>query len=191
MIFKPTTNQITLHGLGFLQVILNDTMRLNVWHPELPRRSCFNQSSIHDHRFGFTSKVLIGEQVNQYYREVKKPYSDREHTHFAYLHEGERSKFGNRPWLVDYKCTLEKVGDEEHISTGDEYNVSPYIAHSTNCEGVCVTLMTKVSEHNQGSHSYCVRHITPDVDFDRKQWSESKLWSVFNDAMKQANHLKG
>ena len=33
------TDKITLHGLGFVQVQLEGSQRLHVWHPELPRRA--------------------------------------------------------------------------------------------------------------------------------------------------------
>lgn len=180
--FIETPEKITLHGLGFLQVKLGSGLRLHVWHPDLPKRKCFEHSSIHDHRFGFTSKVLIGEQVNQYYRVSNKGPAWK-YSHKAYLHEGDRTKFGNRPWVEDFRCVLEKVGIEEVIKVGEEYSVSPYILHATKCQGVCVTLMRKTSEHNQGSHSYCEANTLPDVDFDRKQINQSVLWSIFTDAM--------
>lgn len=178
--FKETPEKITLHGLGFLQVKLGNGLRLHVWHPDLPKRKCFEHSSIHDHRFGFTSKVLLGTQVNQYHRIV--PGVERT-THISYLHEGDRTEYGNRPWKPDFNCKIEKVGIEERIEVGEEYSVSPYILHSTKCEGVCVTLMKKTSEHNHGSHSFCEANIQPDVDFDRKQLTDHVLWMIFIEAM--------
>lgn len=184
--FKETAEQITLHGLGFLQIKLKGGMRLHVWHPDLPKRSCFEHSNIHDHRFGFVSKVLVGRQANQYYRMVPNRGTGlSEPTHGAYLHEGERSKFGNRPWVLDYTCRLEEAGETQFISAGEQYEVSPYILHSTSpSTPVVVTLMTKTSEHKQGAHSFCRLGVQPDVDFDRKQWSEDRLWGVVTDAFK-------
>ena len=99
MEFIATKDQISLHGLGFLQVKLPGNQRIHVWHPDLPRRKCWESSNIHDHRFGFISRVLVGRQINQLYREVPfAPASDP--THIAYLHEGNRTTFGNRPWKV-------------------------------------------------------------------------------------------
>ncbi len=178
--FKETPEKITLHGLGFLQVKLVAGLRLHVWHPDLPKRKCSKFSAIHDHRFGFVSRVLIGTQVNQFYRIV--PGVERT-THIGYLHEGERTKYGNRPWESDFNCKLERAGNKEIIKAGEEYSVSPYILHATECEGICVTLMKKTSEHNQGAHSFCEFNVKPDVDFDRKQWAQDELWSIFNEAM--------
>jgi hypothetical protein len=178
--FEATKDQITLHGLGFLQVILPHNQRLHVWHPDLPRRSCFEHSAIHDHRFGFVSRVLIGYQVNQLYRINPTPELL---THVAYLHEGPRTRFGNRPWIEDYRCHLEPVGEPRIISPGEQYEMNPYMLHATKCEGICVTLMTKTTEETQGAHSYCSIGIEPDVDFDRKQWTQDRLWEVFKDSM--------
>ena len=66
--FTPTADQISLHGLGFIQVKLPNSARMHVWHPDLPRRSCYDFSSIHNHRFSFRSRVLIGQQINRRYR---------------------------------------------------------------------------------------------------------------------------
>jgi hypothetical protein len=185
MEFQPTKEQITLHGLGFLQVILPANQRIHVWHPDLPKRKCFESSSIHDHRFGFISKVLIGTQINQLYREENG--RNRFTSHVAYLHEGERTKFGNRPWVEDYFCNLVQVGSQRIINAGEQYEMNPYMLHSTKCEGVCVTLMTKTHSENIGAHSYCRIGFTPDVDFDRKQCSQNELWEIFTEAMKLAN----
>lgn len=181
MKFEATKEQITLHGLGFLQVILPNNQRLHVWHPELPKRKCFKHSAIHDHRFGFVSRVLVGTQVNQLYREVS---DSNWQTHIAYLHEGDRTKYGNRPWKHDYTTKLIKVGKPRIVNAGEQYEMNPYMLHSTQCEGVCVTLMTKTHSENIDAHSYCEVGVCPDVDFDRKQWSENQLWDIFTEAMK-------
>lgn len=60
--FTPTKDIISLHGLGFIQIKLDDNQRLHIWHPDLPRRKCFEHSNIHNHRFAFKSTVLKGIQ---------------------------------------------------------------------------------------------------------------------------------
>lgn len=80
--FKETEEAISLHGLGFLQVKLGASQRLHVWHPDLPRRRCFRQSAIHDHRFAFTSRVLVGTQINHLWK-VDRPGGSHP-THILY-----------------------------------------------------------------------------------------------------------
>lgn len=181
--FKPTEELITLHGLGFLQWQLAGNQRLHVWHPELPRRRCFEHSAIHDHRFGFVSRVLIGLQVNRTYHARSQHLAGRG-THISYLHEGERTRFGNRPWIPDE--TLAIVPDKtEHVAEGCEYEMQPYVYHSTHPagDGRVATIIRKTVEHDRGAHSLCEIGIEPDVDFDRKQWSAGQMLEIAIDVL--------
>jgi len=184
MKFEKTKEKLSLHGLGFMQLILPEGRRMHIWHPDLPRRTCFKDSAIHDHRFGFVSTVIAGTQVNQLYKvDHKAEFSD--HNHTAFLHEGARTKFGNRPWVPDYSCKLVKAGEPRIVKSGESYEMNPYMLHSTNSQGVVVTIMHKTTEENEGARSFCKIGIDPDVDFDRKQVSESDLWEIFTDTMKR------
>lgn len=181
--YLETAEGITLHGLGFLQIKLPAQQRLHIWHPDLPKRSCFAHSAIHDHRFGFRSRVFIGDQTNRIYEAT--PAVGPIVTHISYLHEGARTQFGNRPWIEDQRLRVEMIS-EQTIKAGDEYIMSPYVYHSTEPgnDGRVATLMTKLSEHDAGAHSLCAAGVMPDADFDRKQWSEEQLWNVALDVLK-------
>lgn len=50
-------------GVGFAQVYLTEDVRLHVWHPELPTEP-ESFGCRHDHRFDFTSTVLLGAVTN-------------------------------------------------------------------------------------------------------------------------------
>lgn len=174
IVIDPMKNKITLHGLGFIQVQLPGDQRIHVWHPDLPRRSCYEYSSIHDHRFGFISRVLVGEQRNIEYGYIR----DDEHgSHDIYLHEGARTPSGSRPWLHDGRINV-AVCKDHIIKAGDEYDVKPYQYHRTEPggDGIVVTLMKKTFEGGIGAHSTCMVGYTPDTEFDRFQWSDQKLW---------------
>lgn len=181
--FKATEEPITLHGLGFLQVKLQGNQRLHIWHPALPRRECFVHSSIHNHRFGFNSHVLVGTQINVDYK-VWADLAYGRPTHIGYLHEGERTKFGNRPWLPDMEVRVQ----ERHrrtIPAGGQYTMFPYEFHSTvpGGDGRVATVMKKTDEGDIGAHSLCLIGVQPDADFDRKQWAEDRLWEVVRDVI--------
>lgn len=178
--FKKTAESITLHGLGFLQVQLDANMRLHVWHPELPRRSCFEHSSAHNHRFSFTSLVLRGTQINTNF-EIE---TEGAKTHTLYLHEGERTRFGNRPWIPDGDVRLVPTCASD-VPAGYQYQIEQYLFHSTTPggDGRVATLMRKTAEGDRGAHSACAVGVLPDVDFDRKQWGETELWDVVRDVL--------
>jgi hypothetical protein len=174
------TDKITLHGLGFVQVQLEGNQRLHVWHPGLPRRACFKHSSIHDHRFDFTSRVIIGMQRNIAFT-VEPSQSG---THILYLHEGARTACGGRPWVRDGRVHMTEI-DDFTVPAGLEYQSKAYEFHRTEPagDGRVATIMRKGFEYPHGAHSSCVVGIEPDDQFDRFQWSPAKLWEVVADVM--------
>jgi hypothetical protein len=174
------TDKITLHGLGFVQVQLQGNQRLHVWHPELPRRACFEHSAIHDHRFDFMSRVIIGTQVNHQFYLDRRDDGD----FVLYLHEGARTAGGGRPWTPDGRGDL--IHRRTHaITAGREYLCQAYDYHRTEPggNGRVATIMTKINEHPVGAHSTCTYGVQPDTDFDRFQWSPAQLWEVVSDVL--------
>ncbi|SDG87177.1 hypothetical protein SAMN05216588_101257 [Pseudomonas flavescens] len=174
------TDKITLHGLGFVQVQLPADQRLHVWHPELPRRHCFEHSAIHDHRFNFASRVLVGEQVNIRYAIDLAEAGE----YMLYLHEGARTSCGGRPWVPDGRAHLTEI-DREAISAGETYFCQAYRYHRTEPggDGRVATVMTKRGEGQSGAHSSCLIGIEPDVNFDRYQWSPAQLWEIVSEVL--------
>lgn len=174
------TDKITLHGLGFVQVQLQGEQRLHVWHPELPRRSCFEHSAIHDHRFTFVSRVLAGTQVNHAYKVQRQDEGE----FVLYLHEGKRQAGGGRPWTPDGRANLVHQYTE-FIDAGHEYQTLAYDYHRTEPggDGRVATVMKKLGEGQAGAHSTCRFGIQPDTDFDRYQWPASRLWEVVRDVL--------
>ncbi len=186
------TNKITLHGLGFIQVQMPGNQRIHVWHPDLPRRSSYPHCAIHDHRFGFTSRVMVGFLRNIVYDTISP--ADRTHPealkcnyYNTFLHEGERTAAGNRPWQQDDRIPLIEI-ENYIVGPGQEYEMPAYVYHQTipQGDGIVATLMLKMWEGDKGAHSTCDPFHSPDIDFDRFQWSESDLWEVFMAVMKRA-----
>jgi hypothetical protein len=174
------TDKITLHGLGFVQVQLEGNQRLHVWHPELPRRACFEHSTIHDHRFNFTSRVIVGTQFNHTFDIIRHDAGE----FMLYLHEGARTAGGGRPWTPDGRVDLVPTGTIG-IASGNDYHTRAYTYHRTDPGGDCrvATIMAKRDEYPVGAHSTCLFGIQPDTDFDRFQWSPAQLWEIVADVM--------
>lgn len=171
---------ISLHGLGFIQVQLEGGQRLHVWHPELPRRTCFEHSAIHDHRFSFRSYVMIGAMCNiEYWAE---PSESGEY--LTYLHEGPRSPNGGRPWTPDQRVNLYETSQAD-VRAGHNYLMRSYKFHKTVPlgDGRVATLMQKLDEGERGARSTCRFGVQPDDDFDRFQWSRTQLWEIVNDVL--------
>ena len=172
--FTPTKEQISLHGLGFIQVTLPANKRLHVWHPDLPRRSCYQYSSIHNHRFSFKSTVLVGTQVNQRYHIVMHP----EGTHEAISHDGPRSEKGGRLSYPVGRVNIVKKGDVETYTPGSWYIMPPLEYHETPNSGIVVTLMEKLEEGEIHANSIIEHGHTFDQSFDRFQIPADELWQI-------------
>jgi hypothetical protein len=175
------TTKISLHGLGFIQVELNPAQRLHVWHPDLPRRKCFEHSQIHTHSFDFQSTVLVGEMLNHKYYEGRlgsqADVTDRPYT--AYRHEGARTVYGNRPWIrQEHTVWLSAHVFTHKVGTGLWYRQRGADMHSTQPlgDGRVATLMTKTATELEPAFSLVEQGIVPDVDFDRHQLRAYVLW---------------
>lgn len=176
--FTPTKETISLHGLGFIQLTLPGNQRLHVWHPELPRRKCFDFSAIHNHRFSFTSRILKGIQRNvRIDIELAK-----EGSHQVISHNGPRSGKGGRISYPVAECNIYRR-DHEEYKPGETYHMPAYEYHYTPCEGIVVTLMQKLEEGGIHANSLCVKGIDFDYEFDRFQLSPHQLYSYVIDAL--------
>lgn len=179
------TDKITLHGLGFVQIQLEGHQRMHVWHPELPRRACFEHSSIHNHRFDFDSLVIVGTQINVEFADLPPAAACfTRPTHELYIHEGPRSACGGRPWVPN--GTVEMVETHRYaVAAGLSYRMRAYDFHTTEPggDGKVATILKKFWEGQQGAQSSCVIGVTPDDDFDRYQWSPAQLWEIVADVL--------
>lgn len=169
--FTPTTETISAHGLGFIQVKLPANRRLHVWHPDLPRRACFGYSAIHNHRFAFRSTVLVGRQSNQRADLILHP----EGSHDVISHDGPRSERGSRESFVAGRVNVQLRALEEY-GPGESYVMPELEYHRTPNSGIVVTLMEKLSEGKIHACSVIERPHEFDQGFDRFQLSPRDLW---------------
>lgn len=178
--FSPTKETISLHGLGFIQVVLPGNQRLHVWHPDLPRRNCFEHSAIHNHRFSFKSRVLKGTQKNvRVDLELSKDGS-----HDIISHNGPRSDKGGRLSYPVAICNIHE-GQIESYGPGEEYLMPMHQYHHTPNDGIVVTLMQKLDDSQIHANSVCRRGITFHYDFDRFQLSPDSLFQFVLEALSQ------
>lgn len=177
--YTPTREQITLHGLGFIQVKLDGNQRLHVWHPDLPRRACFEHSAIHNHRFSFTSTVLIGTQVNRRWLVADEP----DGSHDLISHDGPRSEKGGRLSFVAGRVTVLELSPETY-GPGETYFMPELAYHDTPSTGIVVTVMRKLNEGTIHANSLIEHGQTFDQDFDRFQLPPEELWRFVTDALR-------
>ncbi len=178
--FTATAEQISLHGLGFIQVKLPGHQRLHVWHPDLPRRSCFERSAIHNHRFAFESQVIAGTQVNRRWKVIDDPEGGDD----LISHDGPRSEMGGRLSYVAGRVHVDDPQFEVH-ETGQRYYMPALQYHDTPNRGVVITLMTKLNEGTVHACSLIEHGHAFDQSFDRFQLSPDQLWGFVVDAFKR------
>jgi hypothetical protein len=147
---------------------------------ELPRRACFEHSATHDHRFNFTSRVIVGTQFNHEFKLVRHDAGE----FVLYLHEGARTAGGGRSWTPDGRADMVQVGTIG-IPAANDYNTQAYVFHRTEPggDGRGATIMSKRGEYPAGAHSTCRFGIQADTDFDRFQWSQARLWEIVIDVL--------
>lgn len=179
--FTPTAETISLHGLGFIQVKLPRNRRLHVWHPDLPRRSCFERSAIHNHRFSFHSTVLVGTQVNRRF-EVE---TDDDGTHDLISHDGPRSEKGGRLSYVAGRVSV-RAKHPEIYWPGERYYMPMLAYHDTPNEGIVITVLEKLEEGAIHACSLIEHGHAFDQSFDRFQLSAKELWSFVLDAWQRS-----
>jgi hypothetical protein len=182
--FTPTKETISLHGLGFIQLVLEGSQRMHVWHPDLPRRACYEHSAVHNHRFSFTSRVLKGQQVNQRCDlEYVKPGDG---SHLLISHNGPRMPTGSR--LSYPVCDVNVIGRGiEFYGAGEEYHMPAMEYHHTPCEGIVVTVLKKHEETTLHANSVCRRGVDFDVGFDRFQLSPEQLYAYVVEALNSSD----
>jgi len=180
--FTPTREAISLHGLGFIQIVLDGDQRLHVWHPELPRRDCYAHSAVHNHRFAFTSRVLKGEQVNV--RADIEIVKEGEGSHQLISHNGPRSEKGGRLSYPVAECNVH-CREVERYRPGEKYFVPAFQYHHTPVDDVVVTVMKKHHSFTVHANSVCRKGIDFHYDFDRFQLSPDELFAFVMDALRR------
>ena len=179
--YDPHTVQPWLHDSGFLQVDLEPNHKLNVWSKDLPSTRYAN-TLIHDHHFGFTSFVLMGELVNTTLQ-LKARANDRG---AYYLYSRDLVKVNDTAYDLSV-VSLEK------INPGSLYSFPPAVFHETHGFGLTATYIVKTSllDTNHVSKVACLRDEEPDSFFDREQHSREDLMPVLNQVMSQLYSMFG
>lgn len=175
--YEPNERQLSLHGLGFIQMRLNDFMRIHVWHPDLPRRMNAAKTAIHTHRGAFVSTVMRGEQTNRFYRVTNNfdgPYR-------AYKHAPVRTPNGCRPWDLIGGRDI-KLVDERTYGEGQSYRVPQGAFHETINSGKVATLVN-LSPGDRGAVTLLPRDVETNRDFDRFQLSDAYMREIIMDVL--------
>ncbi len=157
LIDNPAYVDLRVHENGFIQVDLGETHRLHVWSPLIPRQKVSTQ--IHDHRFDFESKCLVGLIFHHEYGVAFRENGPLQ----TYIWE---SPEGLVP-TENGRCFADELRVIP-VNEGETYQFDAKEFHETTYNKLSVTLMRKI--RTWPAHSprvLCQVGLTPDNSFNR------------------------
>lgn len=167
-----------VHGNGFIQLDVAPDTRLHVWgHRDIPRQSSY--TGIHDHVFGFRSKVVVGRVFQVKYSRCPKAFGKMYRIFTPMTREGEDTV------LVPADAPLIRL-DHAHIrmvEQGSYYTMQPGEVHETVSDGWAATIMTKTRRRPHAvARVFVPEGRAPDNDFNRNAaLSPEKCWNIIEE----------
>lgn len=188
------SHPITYHGNGFTQVFVrtNPKMRLHIWHPEMPSRR-YPPTPIHNHRFSFESRVLVGAVENRVYdleylpEHMLRSALDKDHVYDVY--EVQRG-LNHVPRNVGVKRRVAKAKIKRRaiqtVPAGESYAFAHSAFHESVPHGLTVTLATKTEECAFAPRILCPEGTVPVCAFD-STYTEDQMWEAVDTALEALN----
>ena len=167
-----------VHPNGFLQLDLvhDGSVRLHIWHPDLPRQEV--RTAVHDHIFDMVSVVRKGAliQVELDFTLNHEGYPDSEI--YMARYEG-RSKSQLMPTGVLVK---EARHERFRVREGDVYTQPAFTFHeSVPGTNIVVTQMTKQRVHEGEPRVLVPIGQEPHNSFRRDSADEAFLWKIIEE----------
>lgn len=169
-----------VHGNGFVQLDLSDTLRMHVWGDARVRPQLI-PSTIHDHTFSFSSQIVRGQLVH---REMNAHYDPRGayRMYRALTSSGEDRRLRAAGSPSNRFNTL--VFKEVLLTEGSTYEFEAGRFHETLAPWSCVTVIEKTETGVDSAPRVLVPHnLSPDETFDRYQMDVDLLWQIVFDAL--------
>lgn len=158
-------------GTGFIQAYIKRNVRLHIIHPDFPPTR--QDTGIHNHRFSFHSKILMGQLTNTVYGLRKG--NDHE-VYEVYCGSKDAGEFRIVEPVKVGACSV-KVLSTQVMRAGDDYTFELGLFHTSRGEGVTATLMTKLWECHTDS-LVVVPNGTSMRSAFADQPPEEKLWEI-------------
>jgi hypothetical protein len=189
---KSVGLQPTLHGNGFLLFNLDhdNNERIHIWSRKLANQAQKVSTQIHNHTFGFTSTVLLGQLVNRVYS-VKHLHNDYTLSCTHILYEAvpvpnSTNTVLTKILLPNGKTDLVNTSTKytEVIDFRKSYDMCPFEYHeSIPLADLVVTYMVKtIRVPNFKSRVLCHFKEQPDNDFNREKLNLELAWQIAEEA---------
>lgn len=164
-------NHVRLYyfGLGFIQLKINDVWRLHFYSPKLPVIT----EDIHNHRYGFLSKVLKGSLTNHV---VELDYTDSDDHKILSVSCDEKFKAPTDESYVGIKSIT-----TDTYTVGQGYVMTPDMFHRTTANN-CITMLMRTHRSKDFANVVLPRNETPVCPFSKKI-EEEQLWSMIEEML--------
>ncbi len=178
----PSLGSPRVHPNGFIQLDLDNELRLHVWHPRLPYRQR-TYHPVHDHVFAFTSYLYSGRLVHVHY----ELWPSDDATHFMW----QARAIGPEESVLEVHPSMEPVKlrpvRTKVLQPGDMYTFLAGEFHETLSNVPTLTIIRKIGPTiHQGSKrqpSIAVPvGVRPDNDFRRDAVDLDVLWELIKEA---------
>lgn len=174
-----------VHGNGFIQVDLTFSKRLHVWgHQDIPKQKTL--TPLHDHAFGFTSRILMGCLINKRYRWETNPLGQFQ-VHVVNVRDREDTTLHG---TGEYGDLIELDIPRPYVA-GDTYTMLPGDIHESEPRGLTVSVIEKtgptLSQGGPTPRVFVKRGEFPDNTFHRYTMSEDHLWEIIADVLQHGN----
>jgi|GEM_PF-6228672 hypothetical protein len=119
------------HDNGFDKIILFQDvetkmkMRLHIWHPRIIPNTIRARQNVHNHRWDFSSAVLIGYADNVSYRFADSSEDGEEFSHYRYYARGSKEHYE-----VEERGKARLVlADTRRVTKGEIYSIEAETLH--------------------------------------------------------------
>lgn len=161
-------------GLGFIQLKLNDTHRMHFWHPSLSPD--VPDEEIHDHRYNFSSTVLLGRMHHETWAFESDLFGAYE------LCEVSCDPANPAPDTRRISGTARLTG-EYSMPVGSRYNFKINEFHKTRTNH-CITLLTREAPEKEFARVVRKKGDPEICPFSNPK-EVSELWDIIADLLKQ------
>ncbi len=168
-----------VHPNGFIQLYLNERRRLHVW-PAAPMKTSEPMLNIHDHVYGFTSRILIGRLRNITYEAVEHSAgSNYLYSVLSYAATGTETPFER----LDGRYKMKYLGCQT-LAAGGSYRMEPFVLHDTVASGLTATLV-EINDFDTSLRARVVCPVgqEPDAGFRRDAEDPEALWGIIQEAV--------
>jgi len=168
---KNNHQMIHYFGLGFIQLKIDKNTRLHFYNKKLP--PIVSKEDIHNHRYDFTSEILLGTLIQEIYEVVPGD------THYL---EDESCQVDVKVESKPKLCSVQMSSRHIH-SPKSSYLISHTTFHRVYCDFECITLLNRTDYKKQLAQVIRPIEGAKVCPFSQKV-KEEYLWNIIEEMLK-------